>query len=108
MGMASRIFLTDRSIGAANQPPPGRVILANRSSMSSLPRLACLIAAISTAYAYQSAAVPAAKGAIEGQVVNGVTGAPLKRAMIRVVGMVSPLAPATNPPARPTMVNRET
>jgi hypothetical protein len=87
--------------------------------MSTSLRLICAFAAAFSARAFQAPAAPVAvpaKGAIEGQVVNGRTGAPLKRAMVRVTGSV-PQAPGVanaaqggrgGPPVRPVIVNKET
>ena len=96
--------------------------------MSYSPRFVCLLAAAAAAHAFQTPATPPAKGSVEGQVVNGRTGAPLKRATIRLVGgtpqeiasanlaavtaMVqggrgAPAAPAA-PAYRPVMINKET
>lgn len=92
--------------------------------MSSSQPVVCLFAAAVFAHAFQTPAAVPAKGAIEGQVVNARTGAPLKRAMVRIVGSVpAPIgAPAPATPAgitvtvgaagrgntRPVMINKET
>jgi len=79
-------------------------------------RLVCLFGAALAAHAFQAPAPVPAKGAIEGQVVNGRTGAPLKRAMVRVTGSVPAIPGVANaaqggrggPPVRPVMMNKET
>jgi Carboxypeptidase regulatory-like domain len=86
--------------------------------MSKLTRLVCLLSLAVAARAFQApAAAPApAKGAIEGQVVNGRTGTPLKRAMVRVAGTVPQTPGVANaaqggrggPPVRPVLINKET
>src|SRR3954464_9694112 len=64
-------------------------------------QLVCFLGACGLAHGFQ--AQTPAKGSIEGQVVNGKTGVPLKRAMVRLVpvgnggmngGMPVPAAPA--------------
>lgn len=84
--------------------------------MSFSLRLLCLVLVAFGARAFQTPAAVPAKGAIEGQVVNGRTGAPLKRAMVRVTGSVPAIPGVANaaqggrggPPVRPVMVNKET
>lgn len=92
------------------------------------PRFVCLLAAAAAAHAFQTPATAPVKGSIEGQVVNGRTGAPLKRATIRLVGGTpqevalanmaavaavvqggrgTPATPAA-PASRPVMINKET
>ena len=78
--------------------------------MSGSQRYFCLFAAALAAYGYQAPAAPppAAKGSIEGQVVNATTGAPLKRATIRVVAVMPPVQANASQPQRPVMINKET
>jgi hypothetical protein len=83
--------------------------------MSDLQRLVWVLAAAVSAHAFQTPAQAPAKGSIEGQVVNGRTGAPLKRAMVRLVGVHQTMGPAAIPSnlpgrggARPVMMNKET
>src|SRR5882724_4465939 len=69
-------------------------------------RFVCFLAAAALAHGFQAQAPT--KGSIEGQVVNGKTGTPLKRATVRLVGIgmgpvgapiAVPIPPA--PPAPP-------
>jgi hypothetical protein len=83
--------------------------------MFNLTRLTCLFSLTVAAHAFQAPAASAVKGAIEGQVVNGRTGAPLKRAMVRVTGSLPALAAAVPAQggrgaiaARPVLINKET
>jgi Carboxypeptidase regulatory-like domain len=62
--------------------------------------LVCFLAVSIRALGFQAPPQASAKGSIEGQIVNAKTGAPLKRAMVRLVGMNPNPAPA-NPPAAP-------
>jgi hypothetical protein len=92
-------------------------------------RFVCLFAAALAAHAFQIPATAPAKGAIEGQVVNARTGAPLKRAIIRINGSIAapvqpvaaaapvagqPQVPALPQagrggiPMRPVAINKET
>ena len=77
--------------------------------MSGFLRYACVLAASAIAFGWQSPAPQAAKGSIQGQVVNGATGAPLKRAMVRLAGGVDQSAMAGGRGGvRPQLMNKET
>src|SRR4051794_33155039 len=73
-------------------------------------QLLCFLAACGLAHGFQAQAP--AKGSIEGQVVNGKTGAPLKRATVRltVAGLNGVPSPAGLPPAAmgPALANLAT
>lgn len=98
--------------------------------MRSLPLLAGFLFAATISHAFQGPVATPSKGSIEGRVLNGRTGAPLKRATVRLVssmpsqlaGIVPPTLPATPAapgvgtavatltalPVRPSLITRET
>jgi protocatechuate 3,4-dioxygenase beta subunit len=75
-------------------------------------RLAAFVFAAAISHAFQNPAAAPSKGSIEGRVVNGRTGAPLKRATVRLAGIMPAPAPtpdaATTLPTRPALIARET
>ncbi|HXA53180.1 MAG TPA: carboxypeptidase-like regulatory domain-containing protein [Candidatus Acidoferrum sp.] len=94
--------------------------------MPRLPRLVGFLCAAAISHAFQGPAATPSKGSIEGRVLNGRTGAPLKRATVRLMGsmptaLAAVAAPAPVPapagpgaatigPAgvRPSLITRET
>ena len=84
--------------------------------MNSKQIIGAFFAAAVLAHGFQAAPPAAPKGTLEGQVVNGATGAPLKRATVRLNGQrLAPVAaPGQGPgrgggmPSMPNMLNKET
>jgi hypothetical protein len=77
-------------------------------------RFAAFLFAAAISHAFQTLTVTPPKGSIEGRVVNGRTGAPLKRATVRLVAIMASPAPAAGAATnflagnRPTQIARET